>query len=166
MVTPLAFADESPRKQVENNIKPFDIVCNQGLTQIFKITTGNTSCVDPDSIEKLIERGWGTYYTTRIYEDNGRIVSNYDSERWAQIIKFEMQRTGIEYKEPQGFENYRMTDDQPLTPFRVCVTLVGEDGNRFYPNFIVNQWEPFLTEKVEFDSIMPTDCEKMFYSIK
>lgn len=164
MVIPLAFAEESPREQIENNIKPFDIVCNQGLTHVFKIITGNASCVNPDSIEKLIERGWGTHYATRAYDDGGKIVSN-SPEHWRQIFKFEMERQNIQYKELEGFENYRITMEQTLTPFRVCITLSGEDGNRFYPNFIVNQWEPLLTEKVEFDSIMPKDCEKMFYSV-
>ena len=164
MVIPLAFAEESPREQVENGVKPFDIVCNQGFTQVFKITTSNTSCVNPDSIEKLVERGWGMYYSTRAYYDDGKIISE-SVHHWGQLFKFEMQRQNIQYTELDGFENHRITMEQTLTPFRVCVTLVGEDDNRFYPNFIVNQSDPFLAEKVEFRKIQLKDCEKMLYSV-
>ena len=79
------------------------------------------------------------------------------------IFEFEMNRQNISYEHLEGFERHRITDDQTLTPFRLCITLSGEDGNRFYPNFILNQWDPFLTEKVEFNKIEPKDCAKMSY---
>lgn len=32
-----AYAEVSPRQQIDNNIKPFDVICNDNLTQVFKM---------------------------------------------------------------------------------------------------------------------------------
>ncbi|QLH07137.1 hypothetical protein C5F50_08665 [Nitrosopumilus ureiphilus] len=163
-LTSTAFAEISPREQIDNNVKPFAVVCNDELVQIFKVTSGFAVCVFPNSAEKLIERGWATYYATRAYMDDGKIVSN-SIHHWQQIIKFELQRQNIEYAEPKGYENHRITDDQSLTPFKLCATLIDKDGNRFYPNFVVTDYDPIITEKVVFSKIHPNDCTKEFYSL-
>jgi len=187
MITPLAFAEESPRVQIENGTKSFDISCNVGLVHIFKITTSIPSCVKDESLDVMVERGWGTHYSPTAHDISGSTVTN-TFDHWGQIIKFELQRSDILYTIPsqedsvdiknhtaQNFENNTMInnqmtaeqilDEQMLASYRICTTLFDKDGASFYPSFIVIGHEPFLTEKVEFDSIKPKDCEKMFYSI-
>ena len=48
----------APLKQVENGISPLDVRCKEGMDLVFKKTNGNPVCVNPDTIEKLIERNW------------------------------------------------------------------------------------------------------------
>jgi len=46
-----------PLKQIKNNISSKDVLCNEGLEQIFKIDS-SPACVKPVTAEKLIARGW------------------------------------------------------------------------------------------------------------
>ncbi|MFB5627799.1 MAG: hypothetical protein ACE5R5_06345, partial [Nitrosarchaeum sp.] len=46
-----------PLKQVKDGTLPADVICNQGLELAFKLN-GQSACVKPTSIQKLITRGW------------------------------------------------------------------------------------------------------------
>jgi len=48
----------SPRKQIEHGVPALGILCNDGFKLILKASNGLPACVKPDSIEKLVERGW------------------------------------------------------------------------------------------------------------
>ena len=48
----------SPLKQVNQGIPITEIICKENLELIFKATNGSPACVKPESIQKLIERGW------------------------------------------------------------------------------------------------------------
>jgi len=50
----------SPRQQVVNGILPNDVICKGGLKLIFKSKDNSPGCVKQETIEKLVERGWGT----------------------------------------------------------------------------------------------------------
>jgi len=47
-----------PRKQTERGIPPLGVVCKLGLQLILKLSDDSPACVKPDSIDKLVERGW------------------------------------------------------------------------------------------------------------
>ena len=48
----------SPRKQVAQGIAPEDVICKEGLELVFKSTNNSPACVNPQTVDKLIERGW------------------------------------------------------------------------------------------------------------
>lgn len=48
----------SPKDQFENEVPPLEIICQENLNLIFKASDNSPACVKPDSIPKLIERGW------------------------------------------------------------------------------------------------------------
>ena len=47
----------TPKKQIENGILPDEVDCKEGFEKIFKVDN-SPACVKPESISKLIERGW------------------------------------------------------------------------------------------------------------
>ena len=51
----------SPLKQQASGILPKDVTCDDGLEKIFR-HNGNAACASPLSVEKLIHRGWSTFY--------------------------------------------------------------------------------------------------------
>ena len=51
----------SPLKQMANGVSAKDVICNEDMQLVFKITNGNPACVSPKSAEKLIERGWAKF---------------------------------------------------------------------------------------------------------
>lgn len=48
----------SPLKQIAKGIPPHDVTCKDGMSLIFKVSDGNSACVKPSSVSKLIERDW------------------------------------------------------------------------------------------------------------
>lgn len=48
-----------PLKQVRDGTPPEFVICKEGLQLIFKLSDGSPACVKPQTVEKLIERGWG-----------------------------------------------------------------------------------------------------------
>jgi len=49
---------DPPLKQIAQGISPNEIICKEGLNLIFKSTNNSPACVKPQTVEKLIERGW------------------------------------------------------------------------------------------------------------
>jgi hypothetical protein len=49
--------DLPPLKQIKEGIEPQNVTCKSNLELIFKYS-GIPACVNPSSIEKLVERGW------------------------------------------------------------------------------------------------------------
>ncbi len=52
--------NQSPLLQVKNGVNLQDVDCNAGLQLIFKSSDNSPACVKPETVPKLIERGWGT----------------------------------------------------------------------------------------------------------
>lgn len=48
----------SPLQQFNSGIAAKDVICRTDLQLIFKIENGYPACVNPDTAQKLIERGW------------------------------------------------------------------------------------------------------------
>lgn len=56
----LLSSEEIPslKMQEKSSIAPLDIICREGLQKIFKSSDKSPACVKPQTIEKLIQRGW------------------------------------------------------------------------------------------------------------
>ena len=50
-----------PRHQMQWLASPSELVCKEGLDIIFKSTTKEPVCVTPETVTKLVARGWGVY---------------------------------------------------------------------------------------------------------
>ena len=48
----------SPLKQIAKGIPPNDVTCQDGMSLVLKISDGESACVKPSSVSKLIERNW------------------------------------------------------------------------------------------------------------
>jgi len=49
---------DPPLKQIAHGISPNEIICNEGLNLAFKLSNNSPACVKPQTVKKLIERGW------------------------------------------------------------------------------------------------------------
>jgi len=49
----------SPRNQIALGLAPDSVVCKAGLELMFKASNGSPACVTNETLEKLIQRGWG-----------------------------------------------------------------------------------------------------------
>lgn len=157
-------SNPSPLYQIKGGVLPKDVICNEGLELIFKSSNSMPACVYHDTVDKLIELNWAQYYPSKVYLEDGRISAS-DQFLFPQIFEFELKRQGIYYENIEGKEKYRNPDSLPSNPWRACSELIGEDGNRFYASIMVIQYMPLITEKVEFDNILPDHCEKWYYEI-
>ena len=50
-----------PKQQLQWLADPSELVCKEGLDIIFKSTTKEPVCIKPDTVTKLVERGWGQH---------------------------------------------------------------------------------------------------------
>lgn len=50
----------SPLKQFKQGISIHDVKCNTNLTLVIKSEDGSPACVKQDTVQKLVERNWGT----------------------------------------------------------------------------------------------------------
>jgi carboxymethylenebutenolidase len=51
----------SPLKQIQDGTKPINVTCTEGLELVLKFSNGQPACIRPDSVAKLIERGWAIH---------------------------------------------------------------------------------------------------------
>ena len=52
----------SPRAQMNQGIDSADVQCRQGFELIMKNSDGSAACINSQSVEKLIQRGWGSLF--------------------------------------------------------------------------------------------------------
>lgn len=50
----------SPAKQVQKGIIPSHVDCKSGMILIYKVLTKDPACVNLKSVDKIIQRNWGT----------------------------------------------------------------------------------------------------------
>jgi len=48
-----------PRQQISSGIRYFDVICSNDFVLLFKWSGNSPGCVKSQSVEKLVERGWG-----------------------------------------------------------------------------------------------------------
>ena len=107
-------------------------ICISGLVAILKIENGFTACVQPETVQKLIERGWGTY-------------TNSTQQQFQEILSSQPKRiTGLEndtgiitlenmtyYFETPNY--YTEIDDNPVQTLffhDVVFTLAPQSGEK------------------------------------
>lgn len=49
---------ETPLKQVKSGISPHNVKCNADMQLVFKTEDKSPACVKPQTVEKLVARGW------------------------------------------------------------------------------------------------------------
>ena len=67
---------QSPLKQIRSGIGPHEIQCGYDLQLVIKSEDGTPACVNPDSIDRLYQRGWtgetsnprDTYMDIKVYD--------------------------------------------------------------------------------------------------
>ncbi|MDE1725548.1 MAG: hypothetical protein KGH76_06600 [Thaumarchaeota archaeon] len=62
----------SPLKQFKSGIKAEDVKCRQDLQLVIKSRDGSPACVKPDTVQKLIERGWA-----KLVFESGIAINSY-----------------------------------------------------------------------------------------
>lgn len=81
----------SPLEQLWFGIVPKDIQCKQGLDLIIKIHDNMPACVNPQTVQKLVERGW----TKMIFEKGIAInsytpISNETENQTVKVVEIKM----------------------------------------------------------------------------
>jgi hypothetical protein len=54
--------NETPLKQVKSGISPHDVKCNANMQLVFKTEDKSPACVKPQTVEKLVARGWAVTF--------------------------------------------------------------------------------------------------------
>ena len=67
-----------PLKQISDGIKPENVICAEGLQIILKSNNNFPACVKPDSVEKLIERGWGKIMAIQLIPTKVSSITNFE----------------------------------------------------------------------------------------
>jgi plastocyanin len=52
----------SPRAQMNQGVDSADVQCRQGFELVMKNSNGSAACVNSQSVEKLIQRGWASLF--------------------------------------------------------------------------------------------------------
>ena len=67
-----------PLKQISDGIKPENVTCAEGLQIILKSGNNLPACVKPDSVEKLIERGWAKIISIPLMSTKVSSITNFE----------------------------------------------------------------------------------------
>ena len=101
-----------PLEQIDRGISSQQVFCNEGLELIFKSSDGSPACVKPDSISRLIERGWfeSIEYYNRQCENSPWNCSSQVPEGLIDLDKFKDDSLKQEIltqlrKEPKNFND-------------------------------------------------------------
>ena len=53
---------KSPLKQIQTGVNPDNVICNEGLQLLMKISTSNAICVSESTADILLKRGYADYF--------------------------------------------------------------------------------------------------------
>ena len=87
----------SPLKQYQDGIPIDKIVCSAELQLIMKKIDGKPACVKPDSVEKLIERGWAVHVLPEYVKDEPKNSDIFE------IGQYQITTDTISYNNSTGF---------------------------------------------------------------
>jgi len=73
---------EAPLKQFKSGITIEEIKCKDNLRLILKTGNNSPACVKPETIPKLIKRGWGEPAPEPEIQQNTTNETNFDSEKY------------------------------------------------------------------------------------
>lgn len=95
----------SPYLQIEHGVNPQDVVCIGDRKLVMKPSNGNPACVYPDSIPKLVERGWQrvSYFDVKQHVEISAIKYRYNQIVNEPITDFyiKIEGTGYNYYRPK-----------------------------------------------------------------
>jgi plastocyanin len=60
--SPTGLSHMSPRAQMNQGVDSGDVQCRQGFELIMKNSDASAACIHSQSVEKLIQRGWGSFF--------------------------------------------------------------------------------------------------------
>jgi len=58
----MALSKMSPRAQMKHGIASGDVMCRGGFELVMKNSDSSAACINSHSVEKLIQRGWASYF--------------------------------------------------------------------------------------------------------
>jgi len=87
----------SPLKQYLDGVQIDKIVCSADLQLIMKKTDGKPACVKPDSVAKLIERGWAVHVLPEYVKDEPKNSDIFE------LGKYQITTDTINYNNSTGF---------------------------------------------------------------
>lgn len=87
----------SPLKQYLDGVPIDKIVCSANLQLVMKKTDGKPACVKPDSVEKLIERGWAVHVLPEYVKDEPKNSDIFE------LGKYQITTDTIIYNNSTGF---------------------------------------------------------------
>jgi len=61
-VSEMALSKMSPRAQMKHGIASGDVQCREGFELVMKNSDSSAACINSHSVEKLIQRGWASYF--------------------------------------------------------------------------------------------------------
>ena len=98
-----------PLKQISNGVAPENVTCSENFSLIIKITNNSPACVNHSSVDKLIQRGWGSI----IGFDVNTTIAQSIWEHYIQQQNSEFQGEYIEGPTEDGYEiiHYRITEN-------------------------------------------------------
>jgi len=117
----------SPLKQIREGVLPENVVCKIGMDLIFKSTDISPACVKPNSVEKLIERGWGKpmlLIDSRLLDVRENPIVNLSM---GSLVNIESDLI------------YRMNEQKD---FSYVVTFYDENDNEFDKKWITSSLDP------------------------
>jgi len=83
----------SPRQQLAIGIRYIDIFCSNDFVLLFKWSSNTQACVKPQSVDKLIERGWGV-------PKDKTVFLGYSSACWTDFT--------IHYSDPSKYKESKI----------------------------------------------------------
>ena len=84
----------APLKQIQDGVKPQSVTCTEGLELVLKFSNGNPACVKPNSVSKLIQRGWAIH-----------ILSDYEKNENNNSEIFEVGAFQVDIMDVNYFQN-------------------------------------------------------------
>lgn len=95
-----------PLKQIQEGTDPSNVTCTEGLELVLKLSNGQPACINPSSVEKLIQRGWAIH----VLPDYEKINNN--SEIFT-LGEFAVDATNVNYfQNSNGYLVKPTTDGQ------------------------------------------------------
>lgn len=126
---------------------------------IIKNSDKSPACFFKESISKITQRGWGTFYDQDIYFGGGRTLVSADQILpllWEQKLKQE----NISYKVNID-KNFETQTSLPVAPWKACSPILESDGNEFYVYTVIEK-NPGKFSEIMIEEGQLNDCDKIF----
>ena len=179
----------APLKQIESGLSLDEIKCKENSELILRYDD-SPACVKPESIQKLIERGWATEHVVleqkKNTTSNNKIINNNEwtasyylnylplpngefEKNTEKVILWNM----LDELEKHGIENWRNdpdigenTDEGWINPSKLCSKILLEekedDSKELYVSAAFYSEPELNITEIVIDDLKPTSCQKWF----